>query len=709
MKQLLRTICSLCLLILANAAAAQLYVDAGSDATICKGDSVTLGGTATVSAQAPFTYSWTPATGLSSTTIPNPVARPLTTTTYYLTSSDDTGLVRVDSVKVIVRMGDMRISASDTLVCPGRTILLSTNTDFNGCFATATCQGNNTSAFVGSDSIAQPGTVLQGPTLFGNYIRSNRSQMLYKASELQAVLGGPQVIRALTFWIRIFTGNPSLQNFTIKMGCTVIDSLTNWDNNLVTVYSASSHQPIAGFNVFILQTPFYWDGTSDIIIDVCNYNPNTFGAQNNKAACSQTSFKSYLHSGGNTNQCGGNTVPNVYTLRPNVRFNYCPNTSTPVPYDGYTYSWSASPAINLSTLAYPVTTATVNADGNVYLQVVDNVGCRLYDTVAISVNNAFGAIVTHLDEDFCSGIAGGSVAVDFNGFADSLPYWLVSSTYTDTLYSGLTNEDSIDTFTNLINGNYHLIIADSACGVRNYLIQLQAHPKITAVASNVVDNVYCYGDSIGGACVTVSGGTPPFSYLWDSIIQGTQCLDSLAIGLHQVLVTDVNGCVNSSAVFQINAPGAPINVTTNYVNSLLIVSVTGGIAPYTIDWGDNRQSPTSFSASHLYDADGMYELHITDVHGCETTQIVTIIGVSINDIDRSQISLYPNPANDKLFIQSSDISIQSVNIYNALGVLVMSSLLPEAEGVSVALLPSGAYVAEIKTTEGVVKMRWLKL
>lgn len=71
----------------------------GNNATICVGNSVTLGTTAI----AGHTYSWSPATGLSSATVSNPVATPTVTTTYTLTETiTASGCVAINAVKVTV-------------------------------------------------------------------------------------------------------------------------------------------------------------------------------------------------------------------------------------------------------------------------------------------------------------------------------------------------------------------------------------------------------------------------------------------------------------------------------------------------------------------------------------------------------------------------------------------------------------------------------
>jgi len=75
--------------------------NAGADMTICQGASVTLSGSAT-GGSPPYTYSWSPSTGLSNTTIANPNASPTVTTTYTLSVSDYMAIWNMDQVIVNV-------------------------------------------------------------------------------------------------------------------------------------------------------------------------------------------------------------------------------------------------------------------------------------------------------------------------------------------------------------------------------------------------------------------------------------------------------------------------------------------------------------------------------------------------------------------------------------------------------------------------------
>lgn len=72
------------------------FVNAGPDVTINIGESIQLNATGG------FSYLWTPSTALSCINCPNPVASPLNSTTYYLTSMNSTGCINYDTLTVFV-------------------------------------------------------------------------------------------------------------------------------------------------------------------------------------------------------------------------------------------------------------------------------------------------------------------------------------------------------------------------------------------------------------------------------------------------------------------------------------------------------------------------------------------------------------------------------------------------------------------------------
>jgi PKD repeat protein len=79
-------------------------VDAGPDRTVCAGEAVRLGGNPTAQGGAPpYTYQWSPATGLDNPSAPNPTARLTSSMQYVLTVTDARGCRSSDTVTVVVQ------------------------------------------------------------------------------------------------------------------------------------------------------------------------------------------------------------------------------------------------------------------------------------------------------------------------------------------------------------------------------------------------------------------------------------------------------------------------------------------------------------------------------------------------------------------------------------------------------------------------------
>lgn len=80
-----------------------LSVDAGTDTTVARGESVGLGGAAAASGgSGTYMYTWTPSQGLDRTDTANPVATPDSTTTYTLSVIDAVGCAVTATVTVTV-------------------------------------------------------------------------------------------------------------------------------------------------------------------------------------------------------------------------------------------------------------------------------------------------------------------------------------------------------------------------------------------------------------------------------------------------------------------------------------------------------------------------------------------------------------------------------------------------------------------------------
>lgn len=88
-------------------------IDAGPDLQVCLGSSITIDATGTGS------FSWSPSTGLNSTTVEDPIASPSATQTYTATLTDVNGCVAADDVTITVNTLPTVDAGEDSWLCLG--------------------------------------------------------------------------------------------------------------------------------------------------------------------------------------------------------------------------------------------------------------------------------------------------------------------------------------------------------------------------------------------------------------------------------------------------------------------------------------------------------------------------------------------------------------------------------------------------------------
>ena len=64
----------------------------------------------------------------------------------------------------------------------------------------------------------------------------------------------------------------------------------------------------------------------------------------------------------------------------------------------------------------------------------------------------------------------------------------------------------------------------------------------------------------------------------------------------------------------------------------------------------------------------------------------------------NEVMIYPNPANDVIFVKGEEI--QSVEIYNSIGVKVVSKNVNNSESIDIADLASGMYFVRVLDKNG---------
>ncbi len=269
----------------------------------------------------------------------------------------------------------------------------------------------------------------------------------------------------------------------------------------------------------------------------------------------------------------------------------------------YTYSWS-----NGNTTA---SLSGINA-GTYTLTVTDNRGCTATSVNTLSQPTAALTLSTVKTNVKCFGNSTGNITVTAIGGTTPYTYqWNTGST--------------ASALNNIPAGVYTITVTDAnACTSGTTTVTI-TQPSAALNASALGGSVNCFGNTTANVVVNVTGGTTPYSYLWNTGSTASG-LSNVGAGNYSVTITDANNCsVNASA--SITQPAAALNATTSKTNVLcygnntgaVSVAVTGGTTPYTYNWNNGA---TTASQSNM--VAGTYNVTITDAKGCTTTGSATI-------------------------------------------------------------------------------------
>jgi len=136
----------------------------------------------------------------------------------------------------------------------------------------------------------------------------------------------------------------------------------------------------------------------------------------------------------------------------------------------------------------------------------------------------------------CYGQSNGSADVTVSGGTSPFTFaWSTNPVQTTQSATGLTA------------GTYTVTVTDATpiTATSNTTV---TQPDVLSAIAGVLSNVSCYGGSDGSVNVTVSGGTPSYTFTWStSPVQTTQSATGLTAGTYSVTVTDHNGCSATSS------------------------------------------------------------------------------------------------------------------------------------------------------------------
>ncbi len=525
-----------------------------ADPTICAGESTQLNVT---SANAGYTYVWTPGN------IPgaSPLVSPAVSTLYTVTATDNSGgpndgCANISTVNVTVNPvpSALTVTPSSSTFCSGASaqLLSATGGEESRQFDFGIQAAQNTA------STTAPGY----PAPYTVYYGGQRMQMLITAAELTTAgfsAGSP--ITSLEFPVVSLGSNwggtlTACQNFQVSVGHTALTSISSFQTGLTQVIAPGSFTPTVGYNnTHTFSSPFVWNGTSNLIIETTFSNSITGGTndlvtQYNSPTPFQSTIVYRVDGIAAATVATTTTVSFSYSARPDFKLNS---------FQQGNITWS--PTTNLFTDAAASIPYTGGNAASVYvlplssqnytITATNGANCTTSTSASVAIVPPPSATIAYTGSPYCSNA--GTAAVTLTGSA--------GGTYTST--AGL----SINSTTGAVDlaastvGTYtvtYTIAAANACP------QFQTTGSITIEAAPAATIAYTGSPYCGGggtATVTLTGTTGGTftSTAGLAINSSTGAIDlaSSTVGTYTVTYTVAAGTCTQ---YQVTAP---VTITTS--------------------------------------------------------------------------------------------------------------------------------------------------
>ena len=313
------------------------------------------------------------------------------------------------------------------------------------------------------------------------------------------------------------------------------------------------------------------------------------------------------------------------TITPNADCAGNPNGSIDVavtPLGSYTYTWSNGATVeDINGLQAGNYDLTVSAGGS----------CTQTASFAVSNNSNVPSIVLNVTDASCNGNDG---AIDLTVIGGT-------PTYIYAWSNGSMTED----LAGIPAGNYMVTVTD-AVGCTQTASATVGQPIAILVTETHI-NVLCNGGSNGSIDLTVTGGTPGFTYTWSNGMT-TQDIGGLQAGTYTVTVTDAFGCTRTGSTTVTQPTDLVLSTVITPVscfggnNGAVNLTPSGGSSAYTYLWSNTA---TTQDLSNL--TVGIYTVTVTDANNCieistmavaQPTQIIFSIVSLSNDCSTETIT-----------------------------------------------------------------------
>jgi plastocyanin len=359
--------------------------------------------------------------------------------------------------------------------------------------------------------------------------------------------------------------------------------------------------------------------------------PYSYSWSNGGASSSQTNLQAGSYGVTATDQQGSTTSATYTLVDPSVLVatTSATNESVSGSMDGtadvtasggtapYSYLWSTgSVTAGISSLGA----------GSYSVTVTDAQNCSVQSLATVTAGAAPLSLSQNANDVSCFGGADGSINVTVSGGTSPYSYFWSNGAISQNL-------------TGLSVGTYSLTVTDNGGQSASISATLSQPSALVLMTSSTDESIT--GANDGTAQSTVSGGTPPYTYLWSNGSNASS-LSGLSPSAYGLTVTDDNGCSQTAqvsiqtGVSLLAASGNATNISCfGGANGSIALTPLGGSLPYSYAWGDGSalQNRSGLGA-------GPYTVTVSDQSGQSTSLSFTLteptaIVLSLNSSDES--------------------------------------------------------------------------
>lgn len=353
--------------------------------------------------------------------------------------------------------------------------------------------------------------------------------------------------------------------------------------------------------------------------------------------------------------------------------------------NGFSYNWSP----NANTGDFNTAENLPPGDYSVTVTSIEGCTAVAYATVYGSSNISTTYSVIH---ESCKNCNNGEITIMPSG-GNSYQY----------SWSPNANTGNSPTAKNLAPGTYSVTVTSQSCST-SLSIKINAFDCLAINTEIDKKDESCLDKCNGSATINATGGTPPFTYKWSNG-ESNASIDNLCAGIYTVTVTDHGKCTDKQSIQILK--GGEVTSLISIIGTVLKVVVDGGTQPYQYLWNTGETTSLITPLSN-----GNYTVIVTDALGCKDTAEIVYSGMATGSPLSNGWKIYPNPVQDKLYVEHLQIfHFNEMKIFDLNGNVL--SVLKENNGqnysIDVSSLVSGVYILRISNEYGSLNFRFVKI